>query len=214
MSASHAPEPGQPQATPVAEGAADPSMEDILASIRRILSEDEAEAPAPAATGGTVPAVAAPVATANEPHGHDDVLDLDASMIVEEPEGWSPPAAVTPHAAPPPAIAEALPAAVAPPEPAAPPPRAAEPAPMPMRAAEPLVAPAAAAAAANSVGELLRSVVAGREQVAVHRGGPTIEDLVREEIRPLLKQWLDAHLPPLVERLVRAEMERVVGRVS
>jgi cell pole-organizing protein PopZ len=35
---------------------------------------------------------------------------------------------------------------------------------------------------------------------------------VREEIRPILKDWLDAHLPPLVERLVRAEIERVVNR--
>jgi uncharacterized protein len=35
---------------------------------------------------------------------------------------------------------------------------------------------------------------------------------VREEIRPLLKQWLDVNLPPIVERLVRAEIERVVGR--
>ena len=48
----------------------------------------------------------------------------------------------------------------------------------------------------------------------VHRGGPSIEDVVREEIRPLLKEWLDAHLPPLVERLVRAEIERVVGRIG
>ena len=46
----------------------------------------------------------------------------------------------------------------------------------------------------------------------MHRGGPTIEDLVREEVRPLLKAWLDANLPPVVERLVRAEIERVVGR--
>ena len=44
------------------------------------------------------------------------------------------------------------------------------------------------------------------------RGGPSIEDVVREEIRPLLKDWLDQHLPPLVERLVRAEIERVLGR--
>jgi uncharacterized protein len=36
---------------------------------------------------------------------------------------------------------------------------------------------------------------------------------VREEIRPLLKSWLDANLPPIVERLVRTEIERVVGRV-
>jgi cell pole-organizing protein PopZ len=35
---------------------------------------------------------------------------------------------------------------------------------------------------------------------------------VREELRPLLKDWLDANLPPMVERLVRAEIERVVGR--
>ncbi len=45
------------------------------------------------------------------------------------------------------------------------------------------------------------------------RTDPTIEDLVREELRPLLKAWLDENLPPLVERLVRAEIERVVGRV-
>jgi cell pole-organizing protein PopZ len=46
----------------------------------------------------------------------------------------------------------------------------------------------------------------------VRSGGPTIEDIVREEIRPLLKEWLNANLPLLVERLVRAEIERVVGR--
>ena len=76
-----------------------------------------------------------------------------------------------------------------------------------------LVAPEAAAAAASSVGALMRTLASERN-AAVHRGGPTIEDLVREEIRPLLKQWLDAHLPPLVERLVRAEIERVVGRTA
>ena len=43
---------------------------------------------------------------------------------------------------------------------------------------------------------------------------PTIEDLVREEMRPLLKEWLDTHLPPLVERLVRAEIERLVNRTN
>ena len=72
--------------------------------------------------------------------------------------------------------------------------------------------PEAAAAAASSMGSLLRTLIAEREQVAVYRGGPTIEDLVREEIRPILKQWLDSNLPPMVERLVRAEIERVVGR--
>jgi cell pole-organizing protein PopZ len=39
-----------------------------------------------------------------------------------------------------------------------------------------------------------------------------LEDLVREELRPLLKAWLDTNLPALVERIVRAEIQRVVER--
>jgi cell pole-organizing protein PopZ len=74
-----------------------------------------------------------------------------------------------------------------------------------------LITPAAAAAAAASVGSLLRAVSSERG-AQVYRSGPSIEDVVREEIRPILKDWLDTHLPPLVERLVRAEIERVVNR--
>ncbi|MCS0495898.1 DUF2497 domain-containing protein [Ancylobacter sp. MQZ15Z-1] len=37
----------------------------------------------------------------------------------------------------------------------------------------------------------------------------TVDDLVAEAVRPMLKEWLDEHLPELVERLVRAEIERV-----
>ncbi len=74
-----------------------------------------------------------------------------------------------------------------------------------------LVAPEAAAAAANAVGSLVRTLTAERA-MQVHSGGPTLEDIVREELRPVLKQWLDTNLPPLVERLVRVEIERVVGR--
>ncbi len=75
-----------------------------------------------------------------------------------------------------------------------------------------LVAPEAAAAAASSVGSLVRALTERTTQV--HGGGPTIEDVVRDEIRPILKQWLDVNLPPLVERLVRVEIERVVGRAE
>ena len=43
----------------------------------------------------------------------------------------------------------------------------------------------------------------------------TLEDLVREMLRPMLKTWLDDNLPGMVERLVRAEIERVArGRAS
>jgi cell pole-organizing protein PopZ len=37
----------------------------------------------------------------------------------------------------------------------------------------------------------------------------SLEDIVREMLRPMLKQWLEENLPALVERLVRAEIERV-----
>lgn len=73
-----------------------------------------------------------------------------------------------------------------------------------------LVDPSAAAAAASAFGQLSR--LAQERGAAVSRSGPTIEDLVREELRPMLKAWLDVHLPATVERLVRAEIERVMSR--
>jgi len=45
--------------------------------------------------------------------------------------------------------------------------------------------------------------------ILLGQGGITLEQMIREELRPLLKAWLDANLPPLVERLVKAELERV-----
>lgn len=147
----------------------DPSMEDILASIRRILSEDEAAPPA-----GERPA--APSAGAAQPAAGEDVLDLDAAMMV--PDGSAPAEAQDPQ---PPAPDFSL------------------------------VGPEAEAAAVTSVAALLRTLASDRA-LQVRSTGPTIEDLVRQGLRPLLKEWLDANLPALVERLVRAEIERVVGR--
>jgi hypothetical protein len=174
--------PGEPRAAGAAsEPGADPSMEEILASIRRILSEEETQSPTP------VP----------PPTPGAGVLVLDPSMLVaEEPHVDKQAKPATPDAPPP---AAATPAPPPPPAPRAPEPTSG------------LVAPEAAAAAAQSVGTLVRQLGAERG-TQVSRGGPTIEDIVREEVRPLLKQWLDAHLPPVVERLVRAEIERVVSR--
>lgn len=196
MSASIPPHPpGAP-----AGSTPDPSMEDILASIRRILSEDEA----PAKPAGKV---------------EDDVLPLDESMLVAEPHALPAHAAPPPPATPDDAAEETLdvePAEPPPPLPllASPPPAnppSANPPPGPDR----LVAPEAEAATALAVGSLLRTLESGRQApsaLPVYRGGPTLEDMVREELRAMLKEWLDANLPPLVERLVRAEIERLVGR--
>ncbi len=182
---------------PAPAGGQDQSMDDILASIRRILNEDEAEAansaaaaeepqaetPAAAAVAPTSPAVAppsAPPAAALEP------LELTADMLATPPRE-----------------------AVATPTPVATPVQ--EPPLSPEMDMTGLIAPAAAAAATASIGSLLRTV-SNERNATVYRGGPTLEDMVRDEIRPILKEWLDANLPSMVERLVRAEIERVVNR--
>ena len=200
---------------------AEPSMDDILASIRKILNEDDV-----------------PGAQPTSPAPPPEPLMLTEEMLVAEPTvpalATAPPLPILAMAPPLPTFATAPPPGVQivpPPEPVVadtvvepPPPlglvastvrpAAVEPvarqATTPMSRAE-LVAPAAAAAAAASMGELLRAVSQERGS-AVTRGGPTIEDVVREEMRPILKEWLDAHLPSIVERAVRAEIERVVGR--
>ncbi len=156
------PHPSGP--TPAQPGGGDPSMEDILASIRRILNEDE-----PGATPPAEPAAGpAPAQPGQEP------LNLTEEMLVS-----------------------GLPQQPGTPEP----PPSAQPAPPRALGEDTLLAPAVAAAASASVGHLLRAVAAERSS-AVSRGGPTIEDVVREELRPMLKEWLDQHLPGLVERLV------------
>jgi cell pole-organizing protein PopZ len=179
---------------------ADPSMEEILASIRRILNDDDL--PATAANSGD----ATPV--------DNDVLVLDEAMMVAAPGPVQDAAEpVGPLVGP---VVGPLPEAE----------ESARDSQQEMEAVTPtsqddprdqsattadLVAPEAAAAAASSVSTLMRSLAAGRA-TQVYSGGPTLEDIVRAELRPLLKEWLNVNLPPVVERLVRAEIERVVGR--
>ena len=46
----------------------------------------------------------------------------------------------------------------------------------------------------------------------INQNAMTLEDLVKDLMRPMLKSWLDDNLPALVERLVRAEIEQVSAR--
>lgn len=46
----------------------------------------------------------------------------------------------------------------------------------------------------------------------VRSGETSLEGLVRELLRPALADWLDKNLPPMVERLVAAEIARIVGK--
>lgn len=43
-------------------------------------------------------------------------------------------------------------------------------------------------------------------------GDTTIEDIVREMMRPMLREWLDIHLPPLIEKVVKQELQKVARR--
>jgi cell pole-organizing protein PopZ len=72
--------------------------------------------------------------------------------------------------------------------------------------------PSVSADVTNSVRNTMRKLTERSTQV--HSNGPTLMDIVREEVRPLLKEWLDANLPQLVERLVQAEIERVSNRIG
>ncbi|MBX6370490.1 MAG: DUF2497 domain-containing protein, partial [Rhodospirillales bacterium] len=56
----------------------------------------------------------------------------------------------------------------------------------------------------------LAAVSAKRDGLALGDGQLTIEELVRDLLRPMLRDWLDANLPGMVERLVREEIERLV----
>jgi len=79
-----------------------------------------------------------------------------------------------------------------------------------------LVSAAAAAASTAHFAELAKAVDREPEAKAniALGGGGTLEDLVKEMIRPMLKDWLDQNLPPLVDHLVRKEIQRMVNRAD
>ena len=66
---------------------------------------------------------------------------------------------------------------------------------------QPLLSREADAAVSGAFQELATSVLSG--------SGRTIDDLVEDLLRPMLRDWLDNNLPSMVERLVREEIERV-----
>lgn len=68
--------------------------------------------------------------------------------------------------------------------------------------------------AAQAVGALSGLQMAMRDRdggsgFALGNGGLTLEQMVREELRPILKAWLDQNLPGVVERLVEKEIRRL-----
>ena len=203
--------------------AQEPSMEEILASIRRIIADDDGvKPPARPEPKAAEPAAKAPLppppkpVPAPAPAAANKQDDIDAMMagLMDEPEPAPPP----PPAEPEPAdVLELTEAMQAPDEPVfrkiegtqdvvfdeEPPPRATEPprAPMPPMPEPAIISSATAAAVDSAFNALAHTVLV--------QNAKTLEDLVKEMLRPMLQHWLDNNLPTLVERLVRAEIERV-----
>jgi cell pole-organizing protein PopZ len=239
----------------------EPSMEEILASIRRIIADDEAKPPV-AEKAASPAAPAKPAASAAKPAA---MTDIPPSAIAPAPKPAAAPAKpAPPPAAPAPAAAASnsqddidallngldeatVPEEIRPPLPdgdvfeltddmavaMAPPPTPAAPQPS-FRKVEPqddleFSENAARAAAprqpayeppfesAAPVQQILSHTTVSAVESAFNslantvlsNNARTLEDLVKEMLRPMLKSWLDDNLPGLVERIVKAEIERV-----
>jgi cell pole-organizing protein PopZ len=210
----------------------EPSMEEILASIRRIIADDDASKSAQRAAEPPKPALrpAAPPRTLPEPepepepslpdmHAEElpdpaagmaepeedqtsDILDLTESMASpsfnQAPPGPSPMPPATPQFRKIEGFSDVS-FDEAEPKPAMP---RAEPSGLRLGSGDNGLLSNATSAAVDSAFNTLA-------QTVLVQNARTLEDLVREMLRPLLKSWLDDNLPGMVERLVRAEIERV-----
>ncbi len=157
------------------EPQAEPSMEEILASIRRIISEEEQPASEPVLELSSV-----------EPPPVDEGDDIVFEAVEPEPESM-------PAPAPGPELRAAAPAAFDPPAPSAP--------------AEAILSPPTTNATAGALARL-----AGTLRIA-DTPNQTVEGVVRELLKPMLKEWLDRNLQSIVEARVEAELERIARMV-
>ena len=77
------------------------------------------------------------------------------------------------------------------------------------RVVEEIASPLARPLMSHSTVAAVDSAFNALAQTVLSNNARTLEDLVKEMLRPLLKSWLDDNLPNLVEKIVRAEIERV-----
>ena len=183
-----------------AQRAHEPSMEEILASIRTIIAEERE--PVRASEPKTAAKAAAPPAPPQVVFSRREPAAGSAPAAPAQPVAAAQP--VTPaQPAPPDSVAAAAEVDT---------PRvvwrhagspAAEPTPKASAADNaPLLSPETDKAVASAFEALSSNLAARSAELA--------EGLAREMLRPMLKTWLDDNLPAIVERLVRAEIERVV----
>ena len=210
-------------------------MEEILASIRRIISEDDA--PAETAEAASAPPAGDPEPEA-EPESAPETEPVEAEAdpvspaLMDETPSTEEPAASeedvleltdTYEGAPAaesigdldvspaaddvdPFPVEAVSESAFAPEPEHPAAAAGFEAP---KAYDTLVGDSAAASAASAFAGLASSLRKPEPMETSTPSGPTLDELARALLRPMLKEWLDANLPGIVEAQVRKEVERI-----
>jgi hypothetical protein len=169
----------------------EPSMEDILSSIKRIIAE---EGDAAVANRPRRPARAAtPARVADD---DDEILELNEPAPSEalRPE---------PRRTPQPVQRETPRVDL----------RDVEPEPVPAPRAEPILSPTTAQATRGPLEALSRMVEKPEPAAtpAIPAGETSLEGMVREMIRPMLRDWLDANLPHMVEEMVQREISRIAA---
>lgn len=199
-----------------ADAQAEPTMEEILASIRRIISEDDA-APAPSAQQEAAPVnnvayeddvleLTEPVASLPETVSPD--FDFDALPTEYEPEQSFDDVVVEDRwAEPEPAMAPVREAYQPPPR-VEPQPAAFQMPPPVYAQSEGLVSDPVASLTADVFSQLSPSKVFPE----VFASGNSVEALIVAMLRPMLKEWLDANLPRIVEDKVETEVARIARR--
>lgn len=180
-------------ATPQA-GQEEPSMEDILTSIRRILSEEGNDGADDAAS----PEGEEIMEREESPETQSDMgVDFTEMGSDEESRDKTP---VKPESAREPARnSEDESILLLTPE---------------MRAAaDPVMSSATAEASADALSQLARAILDHRD-INMGARDVTLEAMVRQMLRPLLKEWLDRNLPYLIERLVKKEIDLMINRAE
>jgi cell pole-organizing protein PopZ len=178
----------------------DNSIEEILASIRQIISEDDPKAEGGAGLAQALsPVDEAPNSVSQEV---DDVFELVDRVVAEEE-----PAAPIPQAMNNTSAIDhgfTLPPAPAPIKHDTPPlPRVAE-----AVAGEGVFGQVATNATLGAFAELSQKISFERQSVTVS-SSVTLEQIVKELLHPILRQWIDQHVPSIVDRLVREELEKI-----
>jgi cell pole-organizing protein PopZ len=216
-------------------------MEEILASIRRIIADEDtgkaakppAAPPKPAPAPAPPPVAAAPKPAPPpppKPAETNNQSDIDAMLadldgppkVAAKPVAAAPPPPPKP-AEPPPDVLDLTEAMAAPPPPDASfrtidaasdvvfTDATSESPPRPV--VEPRRPPASSGLDEGLISNVTMSAVDSAFNSLAHtvlgNNARTLEDLVKEMLRPMLKGWLDDNLPTMVERIVRAEIERV-----